>query len=121
MLETLGTNVKSARNMRGLSRLQLAKLAGLSPSVIYEVEVKKNRNVSTETLCKLSNALGVSPEYLLNFKETCNKLDSLENILDKRLSIDGVEISDVEKKLLRNSLNHAIATIRLLRNTKSNN
>lgn len=121
MLKTLGDNVKSARNMRGLSRLQLASMANISSSVIYDIEVKKNRNVSTETLCKLSNALGVSPEYLLNFKKTCYKLESLEDILDKRLCIDGIELTDVEKKILKEFFNHAITTIKLLRNTKSNN
>lgn len=121
MLKTLGDNVKSARNMRGLSMLQLASMANISSSIIYDIEVKKNRNLSTKTLCKLSDALGVTPEYLLNYKSISNVSQSLDDILDKRLCIDGVEISDVEKKLLKNSLNHAITTIRLLRNTKSNN
>lgn len=57
--------LKKARNDRGLSQTELAKLVGIHYTQIGRYE-KKGAQPSAEVLSKLSNALGVSSDYLTN-------------------------------------------------------
>ncbi len=56
--------LKAAREQRGLSQTELAKLTGLQPSAISHFETG-NRSPSFDNLKRLANALGVSIDYLL--------------------------------------------------------
>lgn len=57
--------LKKARKDRGLSQTELAKLVGIHYTQIGRYE-KKGAQPSAEVLSKLSNALGVSSDYLTN-------------------------------------------------------
>jgi transcriptional regulator with XRE-family HTH domain len=64
----LGKRLAAIRERRGLKQTDLAERAGLSAAFISEIE-NGHRNVSSEKLLRLANALGASIDYLLRGEE----------------------------------------------------
>jgi transcriptional regulator with XRE-family HTH domain len=62
----LGNRLKAARERLGWSREELAVHAGISWSAIAQAESGRRRNLRPHTLSRLSAALGVSMDYLVN-------------------------------------------------------
>lgn len=61
---TLGKRVAQLRERRGWTQRHLANKARLSPTFVSEIENDK-RNISSEVLLKLADALATSLDYLL--------------------------------------------------------
>jgi len=61
-----GRRLRAIRKSRGLSQEDLALDAGLDRTYIGSVENGK-RNISIVNICRLAEALQVSPSYLLEF------------------------------------------------------
>jgi transcriptional regulator with XRE-family HTH domain len=61
---TPGRRIAAVREQRRLTQKELAKRAGISTTFLSEVENDK-RNLSSEVLLKLANALGTSLDYLM--------------------------------------------------------
>jgi transcriptional regulator with XRE-family HTH domain len=59
-----GDRIRGIREKRGLTQDQLADKAKISTGFLSDVENGK-RNVSSENLLKIANALGASADYLL--------------------------------------------------------
>jgi transcriptional regulator with XRE-family HTH domain len=59
-----GDRIQAIREKRGLTQDQLADKAKISTGFLSDVENGK-RNVSSENLLKIANALGASVDYLL--------------------------------------------------------
>ena len=59
-----GDRIREIREVRGMTQDQLADKAGISKGFLSDVENDK-RNVSSENLLKIANALGASVDYLL--------------------------------------------------------
>jgi transcriptional regulator with XRE-family HTH domain len=59
-----GDRIRAIREKRGLTQDQLADKAKISTGFLSDVENGK-RNVSSENLLKIANALGASADYLL--------------------------------------------------------
>jgi len=59
-----GDRIRAIRDKRGLTQDQLADKAKISTGFLSDVENGK-RNVSSENLLKIANALGASADYLL--------------------------------------------------------
>ena len=66
--KTLGERVSDMRGRRGWTQRKLANEAGLSTTFISEIENNK-RNVGTESLLQLAEALGTSLDYLARGEE----------------------------------------------------
>lgn len=60
----IGLRIMQLRKAKGYSREQLAALADISPSFLYEIEMSK-KGFSAHTLLGLLGALEVSSDYLL--------------------------------------------------------
>lgn len=60
MLEpkTLGTIIRKHRKIAGLSQLQLAELAGLGKTVVFDIE-KGKETIQLDTLRKILTALNI--------------------------------------------------------------
>lgn len=56
--------LKQARDMRGITQLDLSKLAGLAPSAVSHFETG-SRRPSLDNLVKISKALNVTTDYLV--------------------------------------------------------
>lgn len=60
----LGENIRTLRLKKGLTQEQLAEKCGLHRTYIGAIE-RGDRNVSLKNIIIISNALSVSPDYLL--------------------------------------------------------
>lgn len=63
-LTNLGNRIRQERQRRGITQEQLAEKVDISVNFMSLIE--NGRNMSIETLVKISNALGVSVDYLLS-------------------------------------------------------
>lgn len=61
----LSENLKQIREKKGLSKMKLAKLSGISRRNIMLIETARRKNPSIETVKALSHALNVSIEELI--------------------------------------------------------
>jgi transcriptional regulator with XRE-family HTH domain len=61
----IGSRLRAARERRGWNREALAFHSGISWSAIAQIETGRRRNVRPRTLTALSDALGVSIDYLV--------------------------------------------------------
>lgn len=73
MAESLGEHIRAIRTALGWSKARLARKAGVSQSVINDIEAGKNNNPRIKTLWKLGHAMGVSLSDLLNIKSYNSK------------------------------------------------
>lgn len=92
----MGERIKKQRLLNGFSREKLAELADITPRFCYDLELGL-KNMSLNTLYKLSSSLHVSTDYILfgsaskndiytsliGLIKTCppNKLEHLEQIV----------------------------------------
>ena len=60
----MGERIKKQRKLNGYSREKLAELVGITPRFCYDLELGL-KNMSVNTLLKLSDSLHVSVDYLL--------------------------------------------------------
>lgn len=75
----LGTRVKSLRKSSGLSQKDLSASANITPATLSRIEAGKIRKIRPETLIGLSQALGVSAEYLTCRTNQINPSNILES------------------------------------------
>ena len=66
--EETGSRILSARKARGLTREKLAEKADISVQFLADIE-KGRKNMTVTTLRKLSAALMVSADYIINGTE----------------------------------------------------
>lgn len=60
----IGERIKKQRLLNGYSRETLSELADITPRFCYDLELGL-KNMSVNTLCKLSSSLHISTDYLL--------------------------------------------------------
>ena len=63
-MATTGDRIKGIREKKGMTQEQLADKAKLSKGFLSDVENNK-KNISSQLLLKIANALGASVDYLL--------------------------------------------------------
>lgn len=66
-LGTLGNHIRNARKACGLTQQELADQTGLAVRTIREIE-RGHKNPTYETLARLMNRLGMSPDVAFNSK-----------------------------------------------------
>jgi transcriptional regulator with XRE-family HTH domain len=84
----VGNKIRYLRKSNGLTLKQLARGCDLSANTISLVE-RSEVSPSIETLCKIANALGVSPRSL--FLEVCKPRVVLQRASEDNLEIDIAE------------------------------
>lgn len=63
-LGAVGSRIRIEREKLGLSREKFAEIIALSPFYIGQIE-RGERNMSIDTLLKISNSLSISTDYIL--------------------------------------------------------
>lgn len=63
-MATTGDRIREIREAKGLTQDRLSELAGLSKGFLSDVE-HNNKNLSSQGLLRIANALGASVDYLL--------------------------------------------------------
>lgn len=61
---TLGEKIRNLRKEKGLSLDKLAEMTDTSKSYLWELENRNSRNPTKDKLIKISQALGVTTNYL---------------------------------------------------------
>lgn len=78
--ENAGLRIREFREKRNYSREELAEYAEISPKFLYEIETGR-RGFSADTLFRLSKALSVSIENILEDDSSKNVDKEVEEIL----------------------------------------
>lgn len=72
-----GNIIRQARTAKGLSGTKLGKIAGVSKGAISQWENSDKPLMSGESLLLISDALGLSPEYIIFGRATKERLDAI--------------------------------------------
>lgn len=92
--------LKDARDLRGLSQLDLAQQSGLAPSAVSHFETG-GRKPSFDNLQLLADALHVSTDYLLGRTDSIEPTGSAVDHLLKDFSKLSASNQEVAKELLK--------------------
>ena len=65
-MSNITKTLRKLRKAKGLSQEKLARLADVANNTIIKIEAGKNQNPTLDTLKKISKALGVSVDNLIN-------------------------------------------------------
>ena len=76
-LKEIGSRIRQKREILGLSREKFSEIVGLSPYYIGQIE-RGDRNMSLDTLIKISSSLNVSVDFILK-----GYTHYMENVLAK--------------------------------------
>lgn len=77
----MGERIKKQRLLNGYSREKLAEMADITPRFCYDLELGL-KHMSVNTLCKLSDALHVSVDYMLyGSQEPAENLDHIIGLI----------------------------------------
>lgn len=109
-MNTMGNKIKENREKSKITKSELARMIGVSPAYITMLENGKKDNPSGDILRKISNALNVPLDELLETNQSGEKavtsfagmsskslLDLIDMILDE--SISDKKISNVKEKI----------------------
>lgn len=92
LVERLGNRIRYLRKQRGLSQDKLGEAAGLHVNYIGQVE-RGEKNITIETLEKVSRGLGISLEELFRYLDPMKNKDEtgeLVELLESRPQKDKV-------------------------------
>lgn len=64
LMQVIGTRLRGYRTQRTLSQERLAEMAGVHPTYIGQIE-RGEKNITLESLLKITTALEISPSRLL--------------------------------------------------------
>lgn len=79
----LAANIQSVMDERGTNPAQLAKLAKINPTGVYDILSGKSLSPKLDTVRKIANALGVSVPYLLKDRAEIELIDEIIAALDQ--------------------------------------
>ena len=68
--DNMGERIRSMRKAKGMTQMQLCKLAGITQGTLSPLERGDTKKVQASTLLQIAKALGVNVEYLRTGAET---------------------------------------------------
>lgn len=103
-LKTIGNKLYDVRNRKLMSRATVAELAELSDRAYADIE-RGNVNMRLETLLKICNALGITPNDVLTVEQP---VAFSESLIAEKLA----NCSDVEKQTALNLLTVYVKSVK---------
>ena len=109
-ISIVGKNIKRLREEKNMSQADLVRKAGVGKATINEIENGKRKNLNSNTINKISNALNVSVEELFiedGQQEYCvtDIKEALNLILSSdELTLNDKELTDTERNLIEETL-----------------
>lgn len=91
----MGKRIVSRRKQLGLSQEELAEIADVSPQMISTAE-RGSKSILSENLLKLSDALGVTADYLLTGRVTAAQA----NIITEKILNSPPEIQNKIERII---------------------
>lgn len=80
-MSVTGDRIKTARKQRGYSAEYVAQKLDVSPPTVYRYESGGIEKVPGDTLLKIAEILGVSPEYLMGWEGNDSPAPNISNII----------------------------------------
>lgn len=106
-LKEIGIRIRLEREKFNLSREKLAEIIDLSPFYIGQIE-RGDRNMSIDTLVKISNTLNISVDYILKgqtvYMEQIYTMEAMQNNYKEDLDIEIKEFLDLLAGLSKENL-----------------
>jgi transcriptional regulator with XRE-family HTH domain len=104
-LESLGQEIRQAREKAGLSTRQLAARTGVHPSAIGHLETGRNRRPAGELLQRIAEVCQIEPDRLLKYIG----IKPASTLLPTRMFFrEKYGVSDDEADILANLVEHQI-------------
>lgn len=79
----LATNIQTVMDEQGTNPAQLAKMAKINPTGVYDILSGKSNSPKLDTIRKIANALGVTVPYLLKDRSELELIDEIITALDR--------------------------------------
>lgn len=95
MASILGENLKRLRQERGLTLTDLSKASGLGLSTLSQIESGARENLRSESLKKVSDALGITVDSLFSINQGEYSVNDLLESIQIILSSDDVQINNI--------------------------
>ena len=105
-MTVIGDKIRRARKEKGLTLEQLAEKCGVSPAFIRHIE-SSYKIPSLPVFISICNAVGASPNYLLEEEFSNPNLKHCEGLL---LQLDSLSLSPRQMKVLEAVLDAVIKT-----------
>lgn len=117
MVSILGENIKHIREEKNLSVNELSRKAKVGVATISQIETGKRQGLRSETLEKIAIALEVTTNDLLNINEYSYEISDLSEAIDfilsdDEISIDNIQMTQLEKEQFKFAIDIAINTIK---------
>lgn len=97
-LKEIGIRIRLEREKLNLSREKFAEIVALSPFYIGQIE-RGDRNMSVDTLVKISNTLNISVDYILKgqilYMENIYVMEAIENNYKEEMGKEIKELLDL--------------------------
>ncbi|SHJ53916.1 Transcriptional regulator, contains XRE-family HTH domain [Clostridium cavendishii DSM 21758] len=124
MISILGQNIKKIRESKGVSAYRLSKDANVGNATISQIESGKRQTLNADTLEKIANALNVSTNELFSLEEgqkyIVTDIEETMNLIfsSEGLTLDNIELSDLEIKQIQMNMINCFNIIRMQRGDK---
>ena len=106
-LKEIGIRIRLEREKFNLSREKLAEIIDLSPFYIGQIE-RGDRNMSIDTLVKISNSLNISVDYILKgqtvYMEQIYTMEAMQNNYKDELDIEIKDFLDLLSGLSKENI-----------------
>jgi len=102
-MSKINERIKKRRLEMGMTLLEVADALGVKEATAQRYESGAIKNISHETICKLSETLHCSPSYLMGWEETPVPSFNLSP-LEKQIILRFRALPDGEKNMLLRSL-----------------
>ncbi|WP_195264510.1 helix-turn-helix transcriptional regulator [Clostridium sp. 1001275B_160808_H3] len=123
-ISIIGKNIKKFRENKGWSLTKLKNESGVGYATLHDIENGKTQNLNSKNLEKIASALDKTPDELLGILdyevievEVGDLVSSINAIFESdELELDGVLLSDFDKKFLLDNFMNNINSLRNIRN-----
>lgn len=117
MASILGENIKKYRKSSNLTIRELSDKANVGSSTISQIENGKRKSLSSQTIQKISKALGVDVNELFSSNAGVYKVTDLDTriktiLIDNEVFIDDIVMTNEEKEQFLFAIQLTINTIR---------
>ncbi|MDS0527847.1 helix-turn-helix domain-containing protein [Clostridium sp. SHJSY1] len=116
-ISTLGLNIKTLREKKGLSLNKLKEECGIGYATLHDIENGKSQNLNSNNLEKVAKALDTTVDELLNLETIEHTVSDIADTLDAifksdELKLDGIELNEYESDFLKDFFKAGIERIR---------
>jgi transcriptional regulator with XRE-family HTH domain len=119
-ISMLGLNIRRLRERKGWNLNRLKEESGIGYTTLYDIENGNSQNLNSNSLERVSRALGVAVDELLSIEviecTVSNIADILNDIINSNdLKLDGIDLNEYELEFIKDYL---IAGMERIRNKR---